>query len=183
MNNRARHVWLLGGDKVSIGKLGMMGELEGDGGWKEAEGSKWWRAKQGRVCLIGFAGWKDRDPEHSTVLSHSITASGHIMRAHAIRSPQINPSRHTHAHTHTHCRQQSNSLLTHLPVPWFQLNPHHRCNIFFCRFLVPEMEFCSDSRDEGWNDLRDKYSVAQRARLLLRRGSRIIVVTGASRLL
>lgn len=87
----------------------------------------------------------------------------------------------THTCTHTHCRQQSNSLLTHLPVPWFRLNPHHRCNLFFCRFIVPEIEFCSDSRDEKWNDLRDKYSVTRRARLLLRCGSLIIVVTGASR--
>lgn len=52
--------------------------------------------EQGRVCLIGFAGWKDRDPEHSTLLSHSITATGHIMRACAISSPQTSPSSHTH---------------------------------------------------------------------------------------
>ena len=76
--------------------------------------------EQGRVCLIGFAGWKDRDPEHSTLLSHSITATGHIMRARAISSPQTSPSSHIHTHTHTNhgvlYRKLSSMFLAHPPV-------------------------------------------------------------------
>ena len=74
--------------------------------------------EQGRVCLIGFAGWKDRDPEHSMLLSHSITAIGHIMRARAISSPQTDPSSHVHIHTHhgLHYRIQSSTFLAHLPA-------------------------------------------------------------------
>lgn len=76
--------------------------------------------EQGRVCLIGFAGWKDRDPEHSTLLSHSITATGHIMRARAISSPQTGPRSHTGTHAHTLDYSigsyLTRSLPTHLPV-------------------------------------------------------------------
>lgn len=82
------------------------------------------------MCLIGFAGWKDRDPEHSTLLSHSITATGHIMRGRAISSPQPDPSSdtHTHPHTQTHTHtithtqtilyygRQSNTFLAHPPA-------------------------------------------------------------------
>lgn len=65
--------------------------------------------KRGRVCLIGFAGWKDRDPERSTLLSHSITATGHIMRGRTISSPQTHPSSHTHTRA---CSAGSNQTHT-----------------------------------------------------------------------
>lgn len=71
--------------------------------------------KRGRVCLIGFAGWKDRDPERSTLLSHSITATGHIMRGRTISSPQTHPSSHTRTRMHTHARSVGSNQTHTLP--------------------------------------------------------------------